>query len=283
MDAVVLSKKRGDLTKWKKKSTAIAHSVISAVRPASFLIALYGGNHLTTTLDKLRYKQYVISAYKASANMASIPPTLGAAQQHGFRVFHQVQQWIGNYLDPEQWGWKLIKNKLVPITTLKPPAPERLLQLISCKCKTDCRGRCGCRQAGLFCTKLCQQCEGSCSNIDKSLDIEEEEYVDEPHVIPLFESADVREGINSCNILKHYATLLLIFLYHNINHSINIFLVDEQFSLDEEFTIQPGPSTAADLLPGTAVAQDSSSRRPKHSSAKETSPGSPISKQRKLK
>ena len=176
-----------------------------------FLIALYGGNHPTTTLYKVRYKQYVTSAYKASANTASIPPTEAAAQQHAFRVFHQVQQWIGNYLDPEQWGWKLTENGLVPITTLKPPAPERLLQLISCKCKTDCQGRCGCRRAGLFCTKLCQQCEGSCSNIDDNLDAEEEDDLDEPLAVPLSEAAEATEGINSCNILQHYASLLISF------------------------------------------------------------------------
>ena len=41
-------------------------------------------------------------------------------------------------IDPTDWGWNLIDGKLFPIYTDKPPAPEELLCLIACKCKTDC-------------------------------------------------------------------------------------------------------------------------------------------------
>lgn len=202
-----------------------AHPKDIFIAEEKFLVALYGGNHLTTSLNKLRYNQYVKSAYKASSNTAFIPPTEAAAQQHAFRVFHQVQQWIGNNLDPEQWGWKSTKNGLVPITTLKPPALERLLQLISCKCKTDCRGLCECRQVGIFCTQLCQQCEESCSNIDDNLDIEEEGDLDEPLAVPLFDAAGTTGNTNSFNILQHPEPL-------------------------------PGPSISQDHSPGPSNVQD---------------------------
>lgn len=113
-------------------------------------------------------------------------------------------------LGSEKWGWKLTQNGLVPITTPKPPAPERFLQLISCKCKTGYQGRCGCKRAGLFCTKLCQQCEGSCSNID-DIDAEDEDDLVEPLPVSLPEAAEGTEGINSCNIMHHYAYLLRFF------------------------------------------------------------------------
>lgn len=78
-----------------------AHPNVIAAASENFLVALYNINptHPITTLNKLRYKQYLTSANKVSANMASLSPTEAAAQQHAFRVFHQVQQWIGNYLD----------------------------------------------------------------------------------------------------------------------------------------------------------------------------------------
>ncbi|KAJ8891387.1 hypothetical protein PR048_010903 [Dryococelus australis] len=71
-------------------------------------------------------------------------------------LLNQGKQSIGNDLHSEQWEWKSTRNSLIPgnslipVTALQSPAPEKLLQLISC----------------LFCTKLCLQCEGTCSNID---------------------------------------------------------------------------------------------------------------------
>ncbi|XP_031335335.1 uncharacterized protein LOC116165167 isoform X2 [Photinus pyralis] len=140
-----------------------------------FLVALYGGDHRTTSINKLRYKQYVSSAFKVSGNVASIPPTKAAAQQHCYRVFHQVQQWLGNIQLPEQWGWKLIKGNLIPITTLEPPAPEKLLKLIACKCQKGCKGNCGCIRVGLYCSRLCLHCEGRCSNIEIMLSDDDED------------------------------------------------------------------------------------------------------------
>lgn len=42
-DTIVLDKNRGDTVKWKKKSVAIAHSLISVVRPSSFVSPLQVG------------------------------------------------------------------------------------------------------------------------------------------------------------------------------------------------------------------------------------------------
>jgi hypothetical protein len=57
-----------------------------------FLVALYGGNHITTNLNKLRFKSYITSVYKMHGNIASVPPTEAAAEQHSLRVFYQFQQ-----------------------------------------------------------------------------------------------------------------------------------------------------------------------------------------------
>ncbi|KAI5741876.1 hypothetical protein M8J77_000714 [Diaphorina citri] len=48
-----------------------------------FLIVLYGGNHETTSLNKLRYKSYVTSAFKVTSYIAALPPTESAASQQG--------------------------------------------------------------------------------------------------------------------------------------------------------------------------------------------------------
>ncbi|CAH1102787.1 unnamed protein product [Psylliodes chrysocephalus] len=74
-----------------------------AAAEKTFLVVLYGANHLTTFLNALRYKQYVTSAFKFSRNSASIPPIDVAAYQHSLRVYLQMQQWLGNSLDSKMW------------------------------------------------------------------------------------------------------------------------------------------------------------------------------------
>lgn len=53
-----------------------------------------------------------------------------AAKQQAIRIFHKMQQLLGNCLDTEQ-GEEL-KNGLIHIITLKSPFPWRRLQMVSC-------------------------------------------------------------------------------------------------------------------------------------------------------
>ncbi len=73
-DGVVLNKKRADIEKWRKKSTAVAHCIISAVRPksfmspvqvglAAFLYKKYGSRKLIEVLSSLGF----CSSYREAA------------------------------------------------------------------------------------------------------------------------------------------------------------------------------------------------------------------------
>lgn len=79
------------------------------------------------------------------------------------------------------WGWKKTNRGLEPITTTADPAPESLLKLISCKCKSKCGKMCGCRKAGLKCSVLCLHCSGeTCENVTNIRDLLlEEDYDDD--------------------------------------------------------------------------------------------------------
>uniref|UniRef100_A0A8D8RXL4 Uncharacterized protein n=1 Tax=Cacopsylla melanoneura TaxID=428564 RepID=A0A8D8RXL4_9HEMI len=66
-------------------------------------------------------------------DISSLPPTEGAARQHLYRPYHQVQQWLGNNLPPQDWGWTMKGDVLVPNQTEDPPAPQVLLQTIFCR------------------------------------------------------------------------------------------------------------------------------------------------------
>ncbi|GBN59866.1 hypothetical protein AVEN_204846-1, partial [Araneus ventricosus] len=120
---------------------------------------------------------YTLTAAKTKFNLARLPPTTAAAELHAMRGYHQVHTWLGNEKDPLKWGWMHTPSGLFPKKSEKDPAPESLLQCISCTCKKGCTNACGCREAGLHCSLLCQHCIGqSCENpMPVILDNESEE------------------------------------------------------------------------------------------------------------
>lgn len=128
------------------------------------LITLYDGRS-HNTLDTLRYAAFTQSLTKSKFNIASLRPTKAAAREHSFRVYHQVQQWMGIRKQTESWGWKQGPMGLQPIRTRLEAAPVELLRLVSCKCEKGCGGRCSCRKAELKCTEICSSCHGTdCTN-----------------------------------------------------------------------------------------------------------------------
>lgn len=140
-----------------------------------FLLSVYGADK-TQTLDKYRFYAYKRTVAKMSLKsefqLSTLPPTSDAARWHSFRVFLQVQNWHGNHLSPVEWGWESCGTGLKAIPSIKPPAPDDLLHLVSCNCRKGCRHQCECRRAGLSCSSMCGQCRGAgCEN---SLPFEED-------------------------------------------------------------------------------------------------------------
>ena len=144
-------------------------------------IALFGGSK-GEGLNHLRYMKFVHKAAvsKSVVQVQSLPPTAAAARMHSLRTYLQVQVWLGNDLSATEWGWCMKDNKFVSIKTTIAAAPERLLKVVKCSCKSNCdTKRCSCRKHGLACTEGCTECRGTdCSNIellgDGDSDLEEE-------------------------------------------------------------------------------------------------------------
>ena len=106
------------------------------------------------------------------------PPSVGAAEQHALRAYLQISDWVlltPKSLDPLSFGWKLIENKYIPTGFLGPIAPEGLLKLISCGCKSGCSNdRCSCVKSNLRCLSACSTCCGvTCENAEVILSDEE--------------------------------------------------------------------------------------------------------------
>ena len=68
--------------------------------------------------------------------------------------------------DPVQFGWERPgDNKLVAIMTYLPTAPDVIIEISLCRCKTPYNPRrCGCKKVGLAGTEMCF-CE-NCENDD---------------------------------------------------------------------------------------------------------------------
>jgi hypothetical protein len=73
------------------------------------------------------------------------------------------------------WGWKHESGQLYPVPTLRLPAPDELLNILSCNCQATCSGKCSCVRAGLRCSHMCSQCNGATSNSALVLTLTEED------------------------------------------------------------------------------------------------------------
>lgn len=132
------------------------------------LLTLYNGRQVDN-IDHLRHERLCQKVATSSifVHPQVLPPSASATKFHSFRVYLQVQEWMGRAgLIPTDWGWQMANGRLIPIETDLPPAPSALLNVIRCNCKTDCTSaRCSCKKHGLQCSLACGECRGvSCAN-----------------------------------------------------------------------------------------------------------------------
>ncbi|KAF0737721.1 Uncharacterized protein FWK35_00023697 [Aphis craccivora] len=94
-------------------------------------IAMYGAPKHEDSIDNYRFLTFAkLTRNNKPVKLSSLPPTTNAAQQHLLRVYYQLQVWLGNTLNPEQWGWAMNDNILEPVTALLTPALGELLNMI---------------------------------------------------------------------------------------------------------------------------------------------------------
>ena len=126
---------------------------------------------------------------KKQISLERLPPTEDAAKLHSERAYLQVQEWLGNRLDPTSFGWVLRDGILDPIPMLLKPAPESLMEIKKCGCSTGCRGgRCGCYNGSLWCTDRCSctNCENQDDKdvIESDCEIDDESDTDGDYEVP---------------------------------------------------------------------------------------------------
>ena len=124
----------------------------------AYVCSLYTTSKKTSTADELRY--FMFCQKKQKNEM--LPPTSDCLLQHLKRSNYQAFVWrhaleaMQDLEPPEGHGWVKDGELLVPLLITKVPAPESLLELTTCKCKTSaCLRNCSCNNTGLACTEGC--------------------------------------------------------------------------------------------------------------------------------
>lgn len=134
----------------------------------------YGGSS-EESLTSLRYRKWVEGTMISNeVDPALLPPSERATHFHSLRVHLECMRIlsldINCGLDPCLWGWERKNGVLKPVKTDKPVAPEFLLKVIRCNCKSSSRNACAtqvctCKKNGLPCVPACGSCRGlSCCN-----------------------------------------------------------------------------------------------------------------------
>ena len=140
------------------------------------LIQLYGGKR-NVNINILRHSMYMsMCSTNATRPLPErLPPTERAAHYHCLRVHLQVLQWKHlstsiPHMNATEWGWKFEQGHFEPIATDLKPAPDDILKVIRCSCKSTSKNQCGsnscsCRKNGLHCVSACAECHAdACMN-----------------------------------------------------------------------------------------------------------------------
>ena len=144
-----------------------------AVSGEKAIMCLYKTNSKVCDLNSLRHQKLIdfIKTSSKAIQPKQLPPSSAATKFHSFRVYHQIQTWKNRKLDPENWGWKSVDGRMIPIQTKQEIAPKELLQFGRCHCKTGCvTKQCSCRKMGIGCTTACGSCKGVCQNMGEEIE-----------------------------------------------------------------------------------------------------------------
>lgn len=162
--------------------TSITSSQVDVgIAGCKLLVALYGEHVDEDTLPKMRYNTYMklYGTSKSAITPEQLQPTERAGYFHSLRTHYQVADWIhllNHELSATDWGWVIKNDKFLPQTSTadQQPAPDELLKVIRCSCKTSSRNQCAtnlcsCRRNGLSCMSACSNCHShDCNNCQKS-------------------------------------------------------------------------------------------------------------------
>ena len=126
-----------------------------------YVCRLYG-NSTVDDINEVRYRKFLANRVP---DPRKLPPTQDALYLHIKRANYQSFEWkralCYEYSNPVGNGWIIEDGALSIQWTLNRPAPDEILEFISCNCKkSKCATKaCQCKSVSLDCTDMCK-CDG---------------------------------------------------------------------------------------------------------------------------
>ena len=153
-----------------------------------YLLDLYNKSRPRHISDISKLRWYLYS--KNQVESEQLPPTSAALEFKIKRSHYLTKVWKAANLaspilpEPGDFGWRLEDDAYHATMTDQPSAPDAIIELSFCRCKTNCTSmRCKCRKNDLLCTEMCycdgEICENREDDTDPSLTDEDESDYDE--------------------------------------------------------------------------------------------------------
>ncbi len=132
----------------------------------------------TATVNKLRYQLFC--ARRGEVESSQLPPCEDCLFMHALRANYQAAVWRRCLQrqpfvrDPKKCGWTTDDDGKLAVQWMRgSPAPDAVLQLLSCKCVRSCKlPECTCLTNGLKCTDMCKL--QTCTNQAREGELEAE-------------------------------------------------------------------------------------------------------------
>lgn len=134
-------------------------------------------------IERVNEARYLLFRSKQGAvNSVQLPPCQDCFNQHVLRANYQAAIWkrcLENYpeiADPQESGWTIDEAGKITIKWMVGlPAPEIVLELLSCTCSRSCKlPTCSCLLNSLKCTPACKLAD--CENMKTTESQEDDEY-----------------------------------------------------------------------------------------------------------
>ncbi|KAG1660201.1 hypothetical protein GQR58_022123 [Nymphon striatum] len=133
----------------------------------AFTCSLYCLNTSISDVNKLRYEMF--RSRKGDISSGQLPPCKDALKQQTNRANYQAAIWRRSLQNSPEipsptngHGWNVVEGKL---GLTGAPAPDVVLELMSCKCPRRCNENCPCVVNGFSCTLACKLLD--CDNMQE--------------------------------------------------------------------------------------------------------------------
>ncbi|KAJ4929373.1 hypothetical protein JOQ06_004982 [Pogonophryne albipinna] len=148
-----------------------------------FVCRLYASSSTTSDVNELRYQLFC--AQRGEVESSQLPPCKDCLHMHVLRANYQTAIWRRCLVsepvvpDPKGCGWTTGDDGSLEIEWMQgSPAPDAVLQLMSCKCARICKlPACVCLENQLKCTDMCklQTCTNQRSEDEDEVAVELDE------------------------------------------------------------------------------------------------------------